>query len=526
MWWLPLALLAAARPSLAGSQAPFWPQPKAFTSGTDRSVLAPPESFVLSVLADQPAADLVRAALGRLRARLFPHVLGSTRTTHGFELSGLEVRVKQSNVELGLGVNESYTLTVPTTGVVQISAETVFGAYHGLETFSQLVAFDFDDQTYAVHGAPWKIEDAPRFPHREVLIDTSRHFLPVPAITSLIDSMAMAKVNVLHWHIIDDPSFPAASRVHPELAQKGAYSSAERYTWAEMSHVVEFARARGVRVVPEFDMPAHTGSWSKAHPELFPPKCKNALDPANEDVYPFIGELLKDWSEVFTDSFVHLGTDELPTSCWNNTQDLAYMKSLGLKTLDDLFGHFVGRVVAEASKVGKHAILWDESIIRTTAPSGAVIQIWHAGSGILQKAIDAGHDAVFSPDGPWYLDGLGTTWETMYKLDPENRLKPGPGRVLGGGGEMWGETVDPSDLENTVWPRMAAIAERLWSPAEALAAGPPAAKARLEAFRCLMLSRGVRTGPVGGKGRDAPPGPGGCAQAGKFLPDQSPPIVV
>jgi len=424
----------------------------------------------------------------------------------------LEVSVSE-NSELQLHVDESYVLHVPVSGVATLSATTVFGAYHGLHTLSQLISFNFTSGCYELEGAPWHIEDMPLYPHRELLVDSSRHFEPVVVLTHLIDSMAMAKLNVLHWHLIDSQSFPAPSRIHPEFSEKGAFSAGERYTWQELREVVEYGRARGVRVVPEFDVPAHTDSWAKSHPELFPISCKAALDPANDMVYEVIGELLQDWSDVFTDDVVHLGTDELIESCWNNTLDVTFMAAHGIESFGDLFGYFVEKVVGTANDIGKRATVWDESIIRSNrTPANAVVQIWHTDPGLLQKAITAGHDAVYSPDGPWYLDNLGVTWEEMYKIDPAANLKEAPGRVLGGGGEMWGETVDPSDLELTVWPRLAAIAERLWSPVSVTSQGPDAARDRLEAFRCFLLQRGVGSGPVGGRGRDAPPGPGSCLQ--------------
>jgi len=468
------------------------------------------------VQAPEPAKGLVEAAVARLKGQVFLH--GESQAAGGVapSLTALEIHVTDASTDLQLGIDESYVLHVPVGGFANVTAATVFGAYHALQTLSQLVSFNFSSGTYELEGAPWHIEDSPLFPHREILVDSSRHFEPVTVLKHLIDSLAMAKINVFHWHIIDAQSFPAPSRVHPELAEKGAFSPSERYSWGELKDVVEFARARGIRVLPEFDMPAHTTSWSKAHPELFPNACNQAFDPANENVYKLIREVLQDWAEVFTDDVVHLGTDELPESCWNNTVDIAYMKEQGIPTLSELFGYFVSRVVGIAKDIGKRATVWDESIIRSgRTPTDAVVQIWHPDPGLLQKAISAGHDAVYSPDGPWYLDGLGSTWQDMYKVDPMANLSAASGKVLGGGGEMWGETVDPSDIESTVWPRLAAIAERLWSPASTTADGPTAAQPRLEAFRCLLLQRGVRSGLVGGTGRAPPPGPGSCLQAAK-----------
>lgn len=495
----------------------LWPLPKLHTAGTARVALQTSSGFTMTASAGGQASKLITDAFQRLRPQIFLH--GENANHNGLSdesLSGIDVTITEDETDLQLGVDESYTLDVPLSGRIKLSSKTIFGAYHGLQTLSQLASFNFSTDTYEIDGAPWHIVDAPLYSHREVLMDTSRHFEPIPVITHFIESLAMAKINTLHWHIIDIQSFPAPSRVHPELAEKGAYSPNERYTWEELKYVVEFARARGVRVVPEFDMPAHTDSWAKSHPELFPEKCKSAFDPANEMVYKMVEEVLGDWASIFTDKIMHLGTDELPESCWNNTVDIAFMKEKGISSLDDLFGYFVARVVNIAEKLGKRAAVWDESIIRSNrTPTNAIIQIWHADPGLLQKAINSGHDAVYSPDGPWYLDGLGSTWEVMYQVDPARNITSAPGKILGGGGEMWGETVDPSDLESTVWPRLAAIGERLWSPASVTAQGPDAARSRLQDFRCLLLQRGVRSGLVGGTGRAAPPGPGGCSQAGK-----------
>mmetsp|Transcript_41159 Transcript_41159/g.96633 ORF Transcript_41159/g.96633 Transcript_41159/m.96633 type:complete len:537 (+) Transcript_41159:65-1675(+) len=510
-WWV-----VAAGPLV--EHVPLMPLPKEHSHGSAAVVIAGPSQLKLTVLAtgSKAAEEKVIAAFERFVAQTFAGGDDDGDGGSDVALAKVNIVVDHGDPDLQMGVDESYSLEVPVSGEIRLQAATVYGAYHGLSTLSQLASFDYDSLSYKISMAPWSIQDSPRYPHRELLVDTSRHFLPVVALEHIIDSMTMAKVNVLHWHIIDIQSFPAASRVHPELAQKGAYGPTERYTWAQMRHIVEFAQARGIRVVPEFDVPAHTDSWHKSHPELFPDECTQALDPAKEEVYTFYEELLKDWSDIFTDHVVHLGTDELPTSCWNNSVDIDFMRQQGLSSLNDLFGYFVKRVVTIAEGLGKRACVWDESVLRTNlTPSAAMVQIWHTNPGLRQLSLSAGHDVIFSPDGPWYLDGLATTWEQMYEEEPELNGSSGPGRILGGGGEMWGETVDPSDLESTVWPRMAAIAERLWSPLEETSVGADAARLRMQAFRCWLLHRGVRSGLVGGSGRAPPPGPGACDQAGK-----------
>lgn len=136
------------------------------------------------------------------------------------------------------------------------------------------------------------IKDVPRFSHRGLLIDSGRHFEPVKQIKALIESMTYAKLNVLHWHLTEDESFPLASRVHPELPRLGAWDAQEQYTWRDLQDIVEYARLRGIRVVPEFDMPGHTSSWRKSHPELFALGCsgkeRGAFDPAENRTFDFL----------------------------------------------------------------------------------------------------------------------------------------------------------------------------------------------------------------------------------------------
>ncbi|CAK9001335.1 unnamed protein product [Durusdinium trenchii] len=340
---------------------------------------------------------------------------------------------------------------------------------------SQLIEFNFKTGQYSVSGIPVHIEDKPRFQHRGLLIDSGRHFEPMVHVKAMIDSMTYAKLNVLHWHLTEDESFPIASRVFPELPEKG-------------NHIPKFF-AEGA--VTNF---GHDSDEESA--------------------------ALQDWSKMFVDGFLHLGSDEVPANCWNNSKDIAWM-SLGGR----VFNYFVNKMVNISKKLGRETILWDEAFLSAKPPQEAVIQNWHDAS-LLQKIVDAGYRAVFSSNGGytngWYLDGLKATWQNMYVLEPLNNISAEKAHlVLGGEGCMWGEHVepwqpssfsDPSDFEFTVWPRLAAIAERLWSDREVNSTAE--AQPRLETFRCRLLSRGVHTGIVGGSGRGTPPGPGSCTQQG------------
>ena len=174
-----------------------------------------------------------------------------------------------------------------------------------------------------IFGVPWRIDDEPRFPHRGLLIDSSRNFLPVPALLRTIEAMAMSKLNVLHWHIVDAPSFPLLLPSAPTLAQRGAYSPAHTYSPDDIHRIVSFAAERAIRVLPEIDMPGHAYSWALSHAHLIAcagaqpweqfcaePPC-GQLDPTLDETYELVARVLRDVARVFPDVLVHLGADEV-----------------------------------------------------------------------------------------------------------------------------------------------------------------------------------------------------------------------
>jgi len=499
---------------VATSAAAIWPKPRLFRNGTTTIALNP-QSYSFQAVTSTPE---LQDAFQRYKSIFFPHASTPAKTAVD---CGLVVDILDTTSALQLGVDESYTLDVDLDGITVIAAKTVWGALHGLETMSQLIEFNFKTGQYSVSGIPVHIEDKPRFQHRGLLIDSGRHFEPMVHVKAMIDSMTYAKLNVLHWHLTEDESFPIASRVFPELPEKGAFNDFEQYTWEDIVDVVEYARRRGIRVIPEFDMPGHSSSWRKSHPEVFAEGClsessRGAFDPAKNATFELLEAALQDWSKMFVDGFLHLGSDEVPANCWNNSKDIAWMKTMGFSNSSEVFNYFVNKMVNISKKLGRETILWDEAFLSAKPPQEAVIQNWHDAS-LLQKIVDAGYRAVFSSNGGytngWYLDGLKATWQNMYVLEPLNNISAEKAHlVLGGEGCMWGEHVDPSDFEFTVWPRLAAIAERLWSDREVNSTAE--AQPRLETFRCRLLSRGVHTGIVGGSGRGTPPGPGSCTQQG------------
>ncbi|MGD0483016.1 MAG: family 20 glycosylhydrolase [Gemmatimonadales bacterium] len=366
--------------------------------------------------------------------------------------------------------DESYSLDVSPTRAT-IRASTVVGVIRGLETFLQLLEGDRSGFSLPVVA----IQDRPRFPWRGILIDVGRHFEPVEVIERNLDAMAAVKLNVLHWHLSDDQGFRVESRRFPklqELASDGLF-----YTQAEVRAVVAYARDRGIRVVPEFDVPGHSTSWFVAYPEyasapgpfaierqfgVFDP----TFDPTNERVYRFLDRFIGEMAALFPDPYWHVGGDENSGVEWSaNPRIQAFKAAHGFAKNEALQTYFNQRLLPILARHGKRMVGWDE-ILEPGLPTTSLIQSWR-GRASLDTAAHRGYAAILSSG--YYLDHQRTA-EYHYAVDPlpaNSTLGPEEAaRILGGEACMWGEHVGPETIDSRIWPRAAAIAERLWSPKE------------------------------------------------------------
>eukprot|EP01060_Flectonema_neradi_P030945 TRINITY_DN458_c0_g1_i18.p1 TRINITY_DN458_c0_g1~~TRINITY_DN458_c0_g1_i18.p1 ORF type:complete len:520 (+),score=132.37 TRINITY_DN458_c0_g1_i18:61-1560(+) len=493
-----LMLLAAAVGCAADPN--IWPLPRQYTNGTVTVTVDPGLSFT-----GTQSADLTMA-YGRYKEQLFPHTGAQAGS-----LKSCQVTVADGSAKLVLGADESYTLDVSATGC-KITAKTQFGAYHAMETLSQLVVFNFDSDAYVVKDTPWSITDSPRFEHREVLLDTSRHFQPIASLKNIITSFTYAKINTVHWHIVDEQSFPYGSPTYPKLAKMGAYSNFERFTQQDVKDVVEYARQRGVRVVVEIDTPGHAASWCKGHPEICPsPTCLMPLNPATNATFDLIKGLFKDVQDATIDGIFHIGGDEVNTGCWTKSSSISAWLQQHNMTADQGYEYFVGRVTDIVLDLGMIPTAWDElwTHFGTKLDKKTIIHQWHNGT-IAKEATAAGYRVVWSSEPTWYLDHLQYTWQVLYQGDPCVGLTDAEcSLVIGGGGEMWGSRVDTSDIQSTIWPKMAAIAERLWSDKSVTSIDE--ATPRIRYFRCLLNRRGVAAAPPSNKqAGSAPPTTGSC----------------
>ena len=364
-----------------------------------------------------------------------------------------------------LDEDESYELTV-TDSSASLSAPTPLGVLHGLQTFLQLV--QITPSGFAVPAVT--IKDAPRFPWRGLVIDVSRHFIPVDVIKRNLDGMAAVKMNVFHWHLSDDQGFRVESKKFPKLTGEG--SDGLYYTQDDIRDIIAYAHERVIRVVPEFDMPGHSRSWCVGYPDLASGPGPYTLetgdpimDPTRESTYKFLEKFIGEMAKLFPDAYFHIGGDEVDGKQWDaNPKIQEFMKSHGLKNNQDLQAYFNRRIEKILAKNHKTMVGWDE-ILRPDLPKTIVVQSWR-GQASLAQAAKLGYRGLLSYG--YYLDlmwpasrhyAVDPMADAAATLSPEEQKK-----ILGGESCQWAEWVTPENVDSHIWPRNAAIAERLWSP--------------------------------------------------------------
>ncbi len=368
-----------------------------------------------------------------------------------------------------LGEDESYTLEVTADGA-KLNAATPLGAMHGLQTFLQLV--EPGDAGFDVPVVT--INDQPRFPWRGLMFDVGRHFIPLDVLRRNIDGMEAVKMNVFHWHLSENQGFRIESKKFPKLQELG--SDNLYYTQEEVHDLIAYARERGIRVVPEFDMPGHSTAWFVGYPDLAsgpgPYQIERrwgvmdpAMDPTNDKTYKFLDEFIGEMAKVFPDHFFHIGGDEVNGKQWDaNAKIQEFKKEHNIKDNKELQAYFSQRVQKLVTKHGKAVVGWDEVFI-PGVPKDIVIQSWR-GQASLAEAASQGYRGILS--NGYYID-LGWSAARHYAVDPMGgaaaNLTPEQQKlILGGEATMWSEYVNAENMDSRIWPRSAAIAERLWSP--------------------------------------------------------------
>jgi hexosaminidase len=359
-----------------------------------------------------------------------------------------------------LGEDESYHLAISTTDV-QLTAPNPIGVIRGLQTFLQMVRIT--PKGFSVPVAT--VDDKPRFPWRGLLIDSGHRFIPISTVKRNLDGMEAVKLNVFHWRFADNQGFHVESKKFPRLQEKG--SGGFYYSQDEVREIVAFARDRGIRVVPEFDMPCHTTSWFLGYPDLASgqnPSQSSAFDPTRESTYKFLAGFIAEMAALFPDSYFHTGGDECDVKEWEtNPRIQKFMRAHAIHdgaALQVFFTAKIQKIVAGRKKIMEG---WDE-VLQSNTPKDVVIQSWR-GQDSLAEAARRGYRGVLSsgyyidlnqPAAEHYLvDPLGSTAATLTADEKA--------RILGGEATMWTDIVSDENIDNRIWPRTAAIAERLWS---------------------------------------------------------------
>ncbi len=439
------------------------------------------KEFTLNIT-NTPDRRLYNAAnsfLRRLDGRtglFFPQGIISKEISQSVEKPSFIISAQRTG-KIALYEDESYSLTV-TTDKITLDAQTDIGALRGLETLLQLL--ESDEAGYYFPCV--EIKDEPRFPWRGLMIDASRHFQPIDVLKRNIDAMAAVKMNVLHFHLCDNQGWRVESNAYPKLHQLA--SDGQYYTQIQIKEIIQYAADRGIRVMPEFDVPGHATAVLVAYPELgsapgpyemernagiFDP----VLDPTNEQTYVFLDKLFSEMAGLFPDQYFHIGGDENNGVHWkSNPKIQAFMLKNKMTTTMDLQTYFNNRIIKTIKKQNKTMMGWEE-ILTDQLSKDAIIHSW-LGKESLYKAASKGYQTLLS--NGYYIDLLLPASE-HYKADPlppveewsekEKQYKLTPAQIkliLGGEATMWAELVTPATIDSRIWPRTAAIAERLWSP--------------------------------------------------------------
>ncbi len=466
--------LSQMTPHVTSSSAAFtnnlMPQPSSLTATSGSFVLTPKFIAAASKFDDLRLDAAIGRAMQQIRQKSgVPFLTKTESAAAGATGAQLVIEVQGAGEKIqSIDEDEAYSLSVTPTGA-RIEAATVVGAMHGLETLVQLVQPSGSDYVLPLVS----IHDSPRFRWRGLMIDCGRHFEPMDVLKRSIDGMAAVKLNVFHWHLTEDQGFRIESKLYPRLTSIG--SNGLYYTQQDAKDLVAYAHARGIRVVPEFEMPGHSTAWQVAYPALAsgtpPPAVRTefgiapfALDPTREETYQFIARFLGEMATLFPDAYMHIGGDETPAPDWKtNPRILAFMHAHHLKDSAALQAYFNTRVLKILTGLHKHMVGWDE-ILNPDLPKDIVIQSWRGEASLAQGAVQ-GFQGILS--APYYLDGMKSAG-THYLADPlpsSSPLTPEQRkRVLGGEICMWGEQIDEGTIDSRIWPRTAAIAERFWSP--------------------------------------------------------------
>lgn len=495
----------------------------AFAAGTNIPAIIPqPQKMELRdgafqitvdtrVITDSGSRATAKFLTERLRSSTgYPFETGTKHFGRAAIPGGILLTTKNADTHLG---PEGYELTVATNSIV-IRAPTQAGLFYGAQTLFQLLPPEIYSSNL-VKDVKWQIpcvqiEDWPRFKWRGFMLDVSRHFFSKSEVETFLDAMAMEKMNVFHWHLTDDHGWRIEIKKYPKLTSVGAWRAGVGfdfpsnsttaygpdgryggfYTQDDIREVVKYAAVRHITIVPEIEMPGHATAALAAYPQYsctggpFEPLMTAGIfngiyDPAKEQTFEFLSNVLAEVSALFPGKYIHIGGDEVPKETWHNSADCqALMKREGLKNEEELQSWFIRRIEKIVHAEGHSMIGWSEILQGGLAKNAAVMD-WIGGA---KEAAGAGHDVVMTPTAYCYFDfyqstnrdaepkaatwGGPLTLAKMYAFDPMPTNVPPQlqSYILGAQGNLWTEWIpNLKHAEYMTFPRLSALAEDTWS---------------------------------------------------------------
>ncbi|KAK7071900.1 beta-N-acetylhexosaminidase activity protein [Halocaridina rubra] len=483
----------------------------------------------------------------------------------------LEITVTSPEVRQNIDTDESYNLVIQTLDdktTVTILAPTYAGARHALETLSQLITYDEDKNSLMVVKNA-RITDKPAYKYRGLMLDTGRNYYTKEELMSLLDAMSQNKMNIFHWHLTDASAFPLYSTRVPQMAYYGAYSPRKMYYPEDIQNIVEYARHRGIIVIPEIDGPAHTGAgweWGEKEGKGKMVLCTNKylndqpwysvskeplngqLNPVNPEVYNVLGELYRDLVEYFDPEMVHFGGDDVSFRCWNSADEIQQFfannnREATSRENFELWNTYQSNAFSKLQEAAEGRkitpIIHSSSFARNYVDKETyVIQLTEsANDSMIAEYVNNGFKVIFSNPDQWRLDCAGTSWlgekaescpnvtptwrnfydransplDMLYNLGVSNARSEIPVEsqqqsaaeripreaVWGGTATLWSFETDGKSIQSKTWPKVSALAERLWSdPHSTSRTSYEAPQKRLNVQRQRMVSRGIDADPL------------------------------
>ncbi|KAK2465291.1 hypothetical protein APHAL10511_002645 [Amanita phalloides] len=516
----------------------FWPLPRDVFTGTTPLRLSHRFYIDLSGIPGAPRdlKDAVERAEEYLRTDklqiLTPDrgasnadVISHAKTLHKLTLSlsnGVATPISHEAIKHLESRAEGYSLTVPDDGGnAVLEANSTLGLFRGLTTFGQFW-YDWQGTTYTLQ-APVNIVDAPKYPYRGLMLDTSRNYFPVSDIKRVLDAMSWVKLNTFHWHVVDAQSFPLVVPGFEEVTQQGAYSADLTYTPLDVQDIIQYAAARGIDVIAEIDTPGHTSAIHKSYPDYIAcpeatPWSKFANEPpagqlrvASPTATKFTASLVSSAASLFHSKYFSTGGDEINMNCYNQDAQTQAELAQQNKTFEQALSTFTQSIHLALREKGKTPVVWEEMVLshNVTLQDDTLVMVWISSQDV-QAVAQKGFKIVHAASDYFYLDcGAGgwlgnyvgnswcdpfKTWQKSYSFDPTTNLTADQSKLIMGGQHLlWTEQSGPSNLDPIIWPRAASSAELWWS-------GPGGnnseALPRLHRTSFRFLQRGVQTIPL------------------------------